>query len=424
MSYGPYNPSIPNIYKTSSTNFESRSQPLTYSSKPRTNSSMGRTSLAQQGEQIIKNESRTKIESMFKEENKLTKTSFASEPKKEIRSIDYRNLKGVVGFRNLGNTCYMNSILQCLVRLPNFRDAFQSITSACLNSSSKLRGKLALAFKSLIDEVRSTSNNGVVTPYEVKAQIGQFSRQFAGYEQQDSAEFLRCILEALNQDLNRNSSKKRYEEMTGSSKEDVNVVADRWWTYSLSRDNSLITDYFQGQFASIITCEKCGYGSVSCDCFWNINLPSPENSYRSPSLDDCLSLYFASSQLPQSYKCEKCKSSGVCSQKVSLFRFPRIMVFQLKRFQVSGVNKQRLNTEISFPEELSLNKYRHQANNSSPKYSLFGVSHHIGSLNFGHYISHCKDENTWYCFDDSRAYSIDLQSRSSTAYVLFYVAGV
>lgn len=55
--------------------------------------------------------------------------------------------------------------------------------------------------------------------------------------------------------------------MAGNGAEGYERVAQRWWDYSLSRDNSLVTDYFQGQFLSITRCQSCKHESLCCDTF-------------------------------------------------------------------------------------------------------------------------------------------------------------
>ena len=415
MSKGSYNVALQSLYKT-----DIKSSMQSYTSTNRTKSALNKQSFTNQGNNIIRYDSKSRMDNCYKED-RASKLSFYNDIKKEVRACESRGSKGIVGFRNLGNTCFMNSILQCLVRLTPLRDAIVKIDRGDISKNSKLRGNLAMAFKSLVLEVRNSSNYTVISPNEVKIQIGYHSRQFQGYEQQDSAEFFRCILEGLNIDLNRVITKPVYQEMTGNTNENLKNVADRWWKYSLSRDSSVITDLFQGQLSSVITCKDCNYGSVSCDSFLCLNLPSPDSYMRSTSIDQCLGLYFKESHL-QSYRCEKCKKKDNCSQKISLYRLPKILVLQLKRFHVDGFRKERLNTEISYPEELNLGYYKNKLCNDSTIYKLHAISHHIGSLYSGHYIADCKEDNRWCCFNDTRVSSIEIPSRSTTAYMLFYIA--
>ena len=416
MNPSSYNPPTYNTYKTNSTDF--RQPTSTFNSKLRTASAASRQNFVSSGATIIRPDSKAKLESSYKEDKALKYSGFI-EPK-ESRIPESRGTKGLVGLRNLGNTCFMNSILQCLTHLSPLRDAILSTTSSDICRSSKFSGLLASSFKSLTQEIRSSNNYSVVSPNDVKMQMGKHYRQFQGYDQQDGGEFCRCLLEGLSIDLNRVSKKPAYQEMTGNTNENLRTVSQRWWKYSLSIEDSIITDCFQGQQTSVITCRGCGYGSLSCVSLPCLILPSPE-SY-SASLEQCLGLYFKEANLPSSYRCEKCKKKDSCKKKTTLSRFPKILVLHLKRFQVNGAYQARLNTEISFPEELNLKSFKDVASEEEPRYSLQGISHHIGTLYSGHYIAECKYESRWYCFDDSRVSSTETPSRSSTAYVLFYVA--
>lgn len=138
--------------------------------------------------------------------------------------------KGLVGLRNLGNTCYMNSIIQCLLHTHYLHEVFSNPKKLTdeINSNSRLRGELAFKFGELVREFKSSPSFSSVSPYEIKRLIGRFAPQFSGYDQEDAAEFLRTILDALNQDLNRVSGKPRYESMTGNMRDGIERVAERW----------------------------------------------------------------------------------------------------------------------------------------------------------------------------------------------------
>lgn len=288
------------------------------------------------------------------------------------------------GLRNLGNTCFMNSILQCISHSPGFSEEISKTTLARdVNQYSKLRGDLAIKFSDLIRSMRTQAE---VSPFEIKHLIGRLAPQFMGYNQQDSCEFFRVLLDGLHHDLDRVRSKPRYQEMLGEAKKGKAKVALDWWEYSLSRDDSLITDFFQGQQVSTIICKKCGHETLSCDTFLDLALALPDRS--STTIQECFDNYTAPSGVLESYKCENCKNIKCCTQQVGLWRFPKILAIQLKRFSTSSWSRQKLSTEIDFPEALDLRRYTH--NKEEVKfgvYKLYGVSHHMGSLISGHYIA-------------------------------------
>ncbi len=82
---------------------------------------------------------------------------------------------------------------------------------------------------------------------------------FAGYQQHDSQELLAFLLDGLHEDLNR-ILKKPYVEKPdwegGDLKDLVKLAKDTWEGY-LRRNDSVIVDFFQGQYKSTLVCPVC-----------------------------------------------------------------------------------------------------------------------------------------------------------------------
>jgi ubiquitin C-terminal hydrolase len=107
---------------------------------------------------------------------------------------------GAVGLQNLGNTCFMNSILQCVSNTEAITRLFlDDAYKAQLNTDNPLGhgGKLAVAYGKLIKDMWSNAYCKII-PRDFKYTIGEFQPQFAGYDQQDSQEFLGFLLDGLH----------------------------------------------------------------------------------------------------------------------------------------------------------------------------------------------------------------------------------
>ena len=91
------------------------------------------------------------------------------------------------------------------------------------------------------------------------------------------------------------------------------------------------------------------------------------------------------------FRCEKCKAVDRMDKDMTIFRYPKILVMHLKRFCGStSRNRSKLSTAIDIPRKLDMTKYgpysSHESKNRAHKYTLYGMSHHSGTLNGGHYI--------------------------------------
>ena len=288
---------------------------------------------------------------------------------------------GLAGLRNLGNTCYMNSILQCVAHCPSLNNELCDASP----SPSRTRSRLSASTGKLLSEMRAASDFSATSPAEVKGAIGKLVPSFAGSGQQDAQEFLRHLLDCLSQDLNRSRSKAPYKQLpTGL---DYTQIAAEWFDYSRKREDSVITDYFRGQMLTVISSCKGRCRSVACDTFMDISVPVPVKS--SPiSLESCLSAFTETTSVAQ-YNCEKCRKTGPCQVQMTLWRLPPILVIHLKRFERSGRNK--IETAVKYPvKQLDLKQFGPHSQHESlrnTKYRLVAVSHHVGGLMGGHYYA-------------------------------------
>ncbi|XP_063688900.1 ubiquitin carboxyl-terminal hydrolase 2-like isoform X3 [Bolinopsis microptera] len=329
---------------------------------------------------------------------------------------------GLVGLKNLGNTCFMNSILQCLSHSALVREYFLSKKYKMdLSNTSKMQGRLAEEFASLLNDMWS-GRHDTVSPNKFKSAVAKSAPRFVGYSQQDSQEFLRFFMEGLHEDLNTGKKGKRKIEEPPKGYTDLQLAEHRWNGYT-SYDNSTIVDIFVGLLKSTLTCSVCDHKSVTFDPFWDLSLPLPRSKSSGLNLLSCFAEFTQEEILDGDEKptCENCKKRQKCTKQFSIERFPPILVLHLKRFSEVRY-RTKLSTKVDFPiENLDLSDLSSHSHSCTPKYDLVGVSNHSGNTFSGHYIAYCKVGSRWHRFSDSSVSSISRSDIvSSEAYVLFY----
>jgi ubiquitin C-terminal hydrolase len=186
---------------------------------------------------------------------------------------------GLTGLMNLGNTCFMNSAIQCLSNCELLTTYFISgMYKSEINTNNKFGtgGLIVSCYFDLLDKLW-VQDKSFIHPLNFKDLFGHFVKQFAGFSQQDSHEMLTFMLDNIHEDLNRNKEKKYVELNEQQPNETDEQASERWWNCNLSRDNSIIVDLFYGQFKSTVQCPVCDKSNINYDQFMCLGLPIPNN---------------------------------------------------------------------------------------------------------------------------------------------------
>jgi len=423
-----------------------------------------------------------------------------SENDKIRKSITVRGLSGL---RNIGNTCYMDSALQCLSATnlltayfldKKFVQRLQDNTMQNLATIERKKGKykededVELEKRDIIKTVKKSvvygyyrlmklmwSDNIVVEPYEFKTIIGNHNGLFKGSLQNDSQEFMNCVLDRIHEELKKTvqvnyvdipksvvSFRRSVEKFKNRLKNTILPDDEKaillvtyrkyldehmeeyvvnssleYWEKHIMNSHSIISDIFTGMTYSATTCKDCKFTSLAFQPYISLSLAIPD-SHSSVKLEECLKNYASTVTLTNTptqenkYKCDNCKGYRDASQNTFLWNSPEILIIHMKRFTNKMIGNhcytEKNSTMIEYPlKDLDLSNAYSPYNKKNYKYELYGVVKQMGSLNGGHYIACCKNpiNDKWYEFDDSHVTGIptakvENEVISRSAYMLFY----
>ncbi|XP_066366321.1 ubiquitin carboxyl-terminal hydrolase 25-like isoform X2 [Miscanthus floridulus] len=318
------------------------------------------------------------------------------------------------GLKNLGNTCYLNSVLQCLASTP-------PLATFCLDSRHSNMCKKVFpnrekecSFCVLERQIARLlrADAGVLdSPAKVIRCMPLFAEHFRWGRQEDAHEFLRYVVDACHTAGLRMRKRLHAAVANGNCGED-----GRGQGACL-----VMRETFGGALLSQVKCLVCKGESEKTDEIMDISLDLPGSS----SVADALARFFQPEILEgaNKYSCESCNKLTSARKQMFMLRAPKVLVIQLKRFE--GINGGKINRNIEFKEALGLSDcMRYKNQDSQPVYNLFGCIVHSGlSPESGHYYAYVKDASgQWFCCNDSHVSLSSSQNvLSEKVYILFYI---
>lgn len=338
------------------------------------------------------------------------------------------------GLVNLGNTCYMNSVLECfrhcgpLIRYL-FGPAFQK-DRVCFTNRKPAEQAFAGEFRALMNKLESSPPGTAIAPNGLLKLMVLLNPVFAYRQQADAQECINTVLQVLHTALTVNVKIHNLPGAgTSDSLELQRIGNGRYEGHVKANGYSIIEELFGSQFLSKLTYENCNHISYSHDPYTIVPVPIPNTAL---TLYDCFDAFVEAEEVV-SVTCDECKEQKSATKILSFWTLPQVLVIQLKRFNHA---LKKIEKFIQAPPVLNMSKYVTHPRvadiiKSDPSalqlYDLRGVICHTGGLNGGHYYARCwrpeekGNQGHWINFDDAsvRPISAD-QLQNPLNYCFFY----
>ncbi|XP_020248080.1 ubiquitin carboxyl-terminal hydrolase 21-like isoform X2 [Asparagus officinalis] len=304
------------------------------------------------------------------------------------------------GLRNIGNTCYLNSVLQCVIHTVPLVEKLRSFDHDHPYSSGYSKYFCSLcALRNLV--ASCMANPGwSIAPYDFTDNLRKISFDFELGLQQDAHEFYHGLLDNLHNSCLDPSSKDHPLSM---------------------EKNSLIKDIYGGISISQLKCTECGHCSNTPEPLLDLSLEIAD----ADTLKDALESFTKVERIEETkFTCEGCKLQVLMDKQTKIDHAPPVISLHLKRFRNDGVTIDKIDKFVEYPLELDLRPFIcYPKEEEQTVYDLYAVLVHEGTASYGHYYSLVRSSPTiWHRMDDS------MVTRASeafvvreTAYILFYI---
>ena len=315
------------------------------------------------------------------------------------------------GLANSGNTCSINTMIQCLGHCPAFLDLLlkQEIT---YKKKDDHHYSIFEELKRILHQLW-IDKNSLLPKRFLKAFYESIGDMYQPGEQFDFTEMWMLLLNNLIEETHTKEDIFKLE-LKNYGSDALNYIQNRTiqaWTQYVQKNNSHIMPLFHGMQVQQIKCVKCDKTYHNLEPMSFIYLELNKDTFK-----ECMDDFFDTEKLTD-WTCDHCKNQEA-EKIVRFWSLPKVWMIVLKRFN----HQQKIGKSMDIPLTFKMNSLQSE---DLKTYELKSIANHYGSLYGGHYNAICKNEDqTWYEYDDLQVRKIEdirpFLHQNYSAYALFY----
>eukprot|EP01125_Pyxidicula_operculata_P006289 TRINITY_DN2182_c0_g1_i1.p1 TRINITY_DN2182_c0_g1~~TRINITY_DN2182_c0_g1_i1.p1 ORF type:complete len:752 (+),score=191.81 TRINITY_DN2182_c0_g1_i1:20-2275(+) len=303
----------------------------------------------------------------------------------QLISFEEKSIIGC-GLYNVGNSCYLNSVIQCLTHTAPFARFFASEKHKDKCDVPKSKFCLMCAMSDHVSKALSEKYE-YFAPYDFITNLSSIGDFICGH-QEDAHEFIISILNKIHN--------KMFDDAMKTQK--INI---REKQNAFVENTTLIYQMFGGITQSQIQCMSCQNVSYQHEPFLDLNLDLGNKSF---SLEESFYNFISIENLGNEfYKCDHCKKTSQAQKQITIYQCPNILIIHLKKFDMTRGGC-KINRSIVFSELLDIKNFMSVGSpEQSTEYELYAILVHYGSsILVGHYTAFVKVDDRWVLFDDQK----------------------